>query len=81
MTPLEIIDEWLKGCSHATKNRPEECHECTRSLIYALQLSLLGAKVIAIATLTYKDGDVEMHRRIPVVDDGVNLLGRTLPDQ
>lgn len=40
MTPLEMIAEWHKGCSCAPKESPEECHECTRALIDALEARL-----------------------------------------
>lgn len=40
MTPLEMITEWRKGCSCAHAGKPEECHECTRALIDALERKL-----------------------------------------
>ena len=42
MTPLEMIAEWRRGCSCAPKEHPEECHECTRALINALEKALKG---------------------------------------
>lgn len=52
MSPLEMIAEWRKGCSCAGAyfdkmmghpegtTQPEECHECTRGLIDALETKL-----------------------------------------
>lgn len=40
MTPLAMIQEWRKGCSCASKDRPEECLECTRALIDHLEPAL-----------------------------------------
>jgi hypothetical protein len=40
MTPLQMIAEWRKGCSCATLGKPEECQECTRGLIDALERNL-----------------------------------------
>ena len=40
MTPLEMIAEWSKGCSCATAGNPEECQECTRALIDAIERSV-----------------------------------------
>lgn len=37
MTPLEMIAEWRKGCSCAPAGKPEQCAECTRGLIDALE--------------------------------------------
>ena len=42
MTPLEMIAEWRRGCSCAPPERAEECHECTRALIDALEGKLQG---------------------------------------
>lgn len=54
MTPLKMIEEWKKGCScagamfdkitgkPAGTTPPEECHECTRALIDAIEKSLLS---------------------------------------
>lgn len=36
MTPLEMIEEWERGCSCAPHD-PAECKECTRGLIQALK--------------------------------------------
>lgn len=40
MTPLEMIAEWRRGCSCAPPEHPEECHDCTRALIDALDRKL-----------------------------------------
>lgn len=40
MTPLEMIAEWRRGCSCAAPGRPEECRECTRALVDALERKL-----------------------------------------
>lgn len=32
-----MIAEWRKGCSCASHGRPEECQECTRGLIDAIE--------------------------------------------
>lgn len=37
MTILEMIAEWRKGCSCASAGKPEECPECTRALIDAIE--------------------------------------------
>lgn len=52
MTPLEMIAEWRKGCSCAPAGKPEECAECTRALIDALErgLSEVGSVEIDGAT-------------------------------
>ena len=42
MKPLEMIAEWRKGCSVAQK--PEECPECTLTLINALEKALTPPK-------------------------------------
>jgi hypothetical protein len=45
MTNLERIKEWRKGCSCASSEHPEECHECTLGLISAIEKDLSeGAK-------------------------------------
>lgn len=36
MNPGEMIEEWKKGCSCSSDGKPEECLECTRSLVDAL---------------------------------------------
>lgn len=37
MTPAQMIAEWRKGCSCADDPaHPEECQECTRGLIEAI---------------------------------------------
>jgi len=38
MTPLEIVEEFEKGCSHG---RPEDCPTCVRAFLNALTPSLL----------------------------------------
>jgi hypothetical protein len=49
MTPLQMIAEWRKGCTCASKESPEECPLCTRGLIDAMERALLiapyGAKL------------------------------------
>lgn len=52
LTPLEMIEEWRKGCSCAgpshdemmglppESSQPEECLDCTRALVDALERSL-----------------------------------------
>lgn len=40
MTPLAMIQEWKRGCSCATPGKPEECAECTRGLLDALEPAL-----------------------------------------
>jgi len=35
-----MIAEWRKGCSNATPEHPETCHECTVALIEALERAL-----------------------------------------
>jgi hypothetical protein len=40
MTPIEMIEEWRRGCSCAPNGAPEECHECTVALIDALERAL-----------------------------------------
>jgi hypothetical protein len=42
MTPLEMIAEWRKGCSCAPSGKAEDCCECTRGLIDALEQKLGG---------------------------------------
>jgi len=37
MTPLEMIAEWRKGCTCADSEHPEQCPECTRELINAME--------------------------------------------
>lgn len=37
MTPLQMIEEWRKSCSCASKEHPEECGPCTRGLIEAIE--------------------------------------------
>ncbi len=37
MTTLEMIAEWRKGRSCAPSEAPEECPECTRALIDAIE--------------------------------------------
>jgi len=34
---LDIIAEWRNGCSCASPGRPEECGECSRAAIEALE--------------------------------------------
>lgn len=41
MTPLEMIEEWRNGCSCGSVEHPEDCTECTRALIDALERRLL----------------------------------------
>lgn len=40
MTPLAMVQEWKRGCSCATPGKPEECAECTRGLLDALEPAL-----------------------------------------
>jgi hypothetical protein len=40
MNCLQMIAEWHKGCTCATPGKPEECQECTRALIDALERRL-----------------------------------------
>lgn len=37
MTLLEMIAEWRKGCSCSSHGKPEECAECTKALIDAIE--------------------------------------------
>lgn len=53
MTELEMIAEWRKGCSCASKERPEECTECTRGLVDALEAKLRAATPPAAKGTTY----------------------------
>lgn len=41
MTPIEMISEWRKGCSCASKEHPAECVECTEALINHLEAVLI----------------------------------------
>lgn len=41
MTPLQMIEEWKRGCSDTEHGRPEDCPECTRGLIDALERRLV----------------------------------------
>lgn len=40
MTPLAMVQEWKRGCSCATPGKPEECAECTRGFLDALEPAL-----------------------------------------
>lgn len=40
MKPLEMISEWRKGCSCGSVDHPEECRECTRALVDAIEAEL-----------------------------------------
>lgn len=40
LTPLQLINEWRRGCSNASVAHPEHCHECTVALIAAIEQSL-----------------------------------------
>lgn len=51
MTPLAMVQEWRKGCSCSPKEHPEECLECTRALIDALEPALKKQLAEAQATL------------------------------
>lgn len=44
MTPLEMIAEWRKGCSCSSPEMPEECSECTKALIDAIEAFLLACR-------------------------------------
>lgn len=55
MTPLEQISEWRKGCSCSRPGKPEECLECTRGLIEALEKSIRRT----VMTDTKGAGDIE----------------------
>ena len=37
MTIPNIINEWRKGCSCAPEDAPEECAECTKAAIQAIE--------------------------------------------
>lgn len=37
MTIPNIINEWRKGCSCASDDAPEECAECTKAAIQAIE--------------------------------------------
>jgi hypothetical protein len=43
MTILEMIKVWKQGCSNASEGHPEECLECTRALIDAIERQELRA--------------------------------------
>lgn len=51
MTPLAMIQVWLGGCSCAPKEHPEECLDCTRALIDALEPALKKERAEVRATL------------------------------
>ncbi|USE78943.1 hypothetical protein NDR89_20110 [Cupriavidus gilardii] len=53
MTELEMIAEWRKGCSCASKEHPEECTACTRGLVDALEAKLRAATPPAAKGTTY----------------------------
>ena len=57
MTPIEMIQEWRKGCSNA-KRHPSECQECTVALISSLEAALSHAEGEAVGKITIdKHGD------------------------
>lgn len=39
-TPIEMINIWRHGCSCAPPDHPEECQECTRVLVDAIEVWL-----------------------------------------
>ena len=65
MTELEMIAEWRKGCSCASKEHPEECTACTRGLVDALEAKLRAATPPAAKgttegyKATFRDGEFE----------------------
>lgn len=56
MTPLEMIQEWRRGCSCADPQHPEQCQECTRALIDAMERKL--------STVVSPDANVEKNRQM-----------------
>lgn len=46
MSPLEIIEEWRRGCSDADPGKPEQCAECTRGAIEAIERQLQQQQAI-----------------------------------
>lgn len=46
MSPLQIIEEWRRGCSCATPGKPEECPECTKGAIEAIERQLVQQQAI-----------------------------------
>lgn len=40
MTPKQMILEWRKGCSCSVPGKPEQCQQCTRALIDAIDKAL-----------------------------------------
>lgn len=70
MSPLEMIEEWRKGCSIAgpacgQNDSPAECHECTEGLIDALEDALKRPGPIMIE---WADDATQTLHRAPIAD-------------
>ena len=74
---LDIIAEWRNGCSCATPGRPEECAECSRNAIEALErwLRELPAEV-ELAVLSHGMAMVDAEMLSEAVEE---LMGLRYP--
>lgn len=67
MTPLEMIQEWRKGCGNTQFNcahGPEHCSECTLALIEAIEKWHLGQQRPVIKVKITGEANVEMLKRV-----------------
>ena len=72
MTPLELIQEWRKGCGNTQvscahdpcAHGPEHCSECTLALIEAIEKWHLGQQRPVIKVKITGEANVEMLKRV-----------------